>query len=123
MSMDNPIRKINGVTVPTPSSCTYNLADVSAADSGRTQDGMMHKNRIGQAVTINLSWQNIDTNTAHQIISLFNPEYIMVEYYDLLQGAYVTKQFYVGDRSAPMYSAVLDLWQNVSFNIIQRSVK
>ena len=37
---------VDGVELPTPSSFEWSLIDVSASDSGRTQDGKMHKNRI-----------------------------------------------------------------------------
>ena len=50
----------------------------------------------------------------------FNPEYIMVEYLDAQEGAYVTAEFYVGNRSAPMYNATLGLWENISFNLVKR---
>ena len=120
---NGPIYKVNNVVIPAqPTSCTYTLNDVSAEDAGRTQDGLMHKNRIGQAVTLQLSWANVDTATAHAILSMFQPEYLSVNYFDLKSNAYVTKVFYVGDRSAPIYNSKLGLWSNISFNIIQRGV-
>lgn len=121
--MDNPIQSVNGVAIKCPSSFTYQLQDVSAADSGRTEDGLMHKNRIGQVKGLQLAWQNITTQEVTAILQAFNAEYFNVRYFDPLQGGYVTENFYCGDRSAPMYSALLDRWSNLSFNIIKRSVK
>ena len=40
--------QVNGVDCPTPSAFGWSLQDISAADSGRTEDGLMHKNRIAQ---------------------------------------------------------------------------
>lgn len=116
----NPIVSVNGVAVPCPSSYTYNLEDTSAADAGRTEDGVMHKKRIGQVVGIDLAWQNIPTSQVSQILQAFNPEYITVVYLDAMQGTTVSKVFYVGNRSAPMYNARKGLWSNVSFKIIER---
>lgn len=40
--------KINGAAMPCPSSFTWGLQDISASESGRTDDTIMHKNRVGQ---------------------------------------------------------------------------
>ena len=118
--MANPIASVNGVAVPCPSKYQYDLQDVSASDAGRTEAVTMDKKRIGQCVKIELSWGYISTADASRILTAFNPEYIHVRYLDLLSGNYRTSEFYVGDRSAPMYNAELGLWENLSFNIIER---
>ena len=120
-SENNPIRSVDGKSVKCPSSYLWKLEDVSASDAGRTEDTMMHKKRIGQLVGIELSWQNIPTSEVSAILKAFNPEYIKVCYLDAMQGKYVTSEFYVGNRSAPMYNAAKGLWRNVSFNLIERS--
>lgn len=121
--MYNPIRAVDGVAIPTPSKYEYNLQDISKSDAGRTQDGKMHKNRIGQTKKIELEWQNISTDKVSTILQAFNPEYINVTYLDALTGSYVTSEFYVGDRSAPAYNTKMGLWQNVAFNIIERGCR
>lgn len=120
-SENNPIRSVDGKSVKSPSSYLWKLEDVSASDAGRTEDTMMHKKRIGQLVGIELSWQNIPTSEVSAILKAFNPEYIEVCYLDAMEGNYVTSEFYVGNRSAPMYNTAKGLWQNVSFNLIERS--
>lgn len=122
MSNDyNPIRSVDDKSVKCPSSYLYKLEDVSASDAGRTEDTMMHKKRIGQLVGLELSWQNITTEEVSAILKAFDPEYIKVCYLDAKQGKYVTSEFYVGNRSAPMYNAAKGLWSNLSFNIVERS--
>ncbi len=120
-SENNPILSVDGKSVKCPSSYLWKLEDISASDAGRTEDTVMDKKRIGQLVGIELSWQNISTSEASAILKAFNPEYIKVCYLDAMQGKYVTSEFYVGNRSAPMYNAAKGLWQNVSFNLIERS--
>ncbi|MGN0558379.1 MAG: DUF6711 family protein [Acutalibacteraceae bacterium] len=117
----NPIRSVNGKAVPCPSSYLWKLEDVSAADAGRTEDTVMHKNRVGQLVGLELGWKNIKTAEVSEILKAFNPEYITVCYLDAMQGKYVTSVFYVGNRSAPMYNSRKGVWSNLSFNIIERS--
>ena len=81
--------KINGAAMPCPSSFTWGLQDISASESGRTDDTIMHKNRVGQKRKL-------------EIVQAVNPEYISVEYPDLLSGnKHEVRTFYVGDRSAP----------------------
>ena len=116
----NPIKKVDGVAIPCPSAFEYKLSDVSSADAGRTEDGKMHKMRIAQKVHLELSWNYITTDDVSLILNLFDPEYISVQYLDPKANAYVTKTFYVGDRSAPAYNTRMGLWTNVSFNIIEQ---
>jgi len=117
----NPIQSVNGVAIKCPTTYQWDLQDISAADAGRTEDTVMDKMRIGQAVKIQLSWKALTWAEASTILKAFNPEYINVTYMDAMEGTFRTGQFYVGDRSAPMYNATIGLWENVSFNIIERS--
>lgn len=118
--MANPISKVGRVTVKCPSAYVYHLQDVSASDAGRTEDGTMDKNRIGQCVKLELKWWNLTTAEASTILNAFNAEYITVEYLDLKTGGFRSAEFYVGDRESPMYNAEMDLWSELSFNIIER---
>lgn len=121
--MANPIASVDGATVRCPSKYQWDLQDISASDSGRTESTKMDKKRIGQCVKLELAWNNISTAEASKILKAFNPEYINVSYLDPMRGQYRTTEFYVGDRTAPMYNAEMGLWENVSFNIIERSGK
>ena len=117
----NPIRAVDGVAIKCPSGYQWKLQDISQSDAGRTEDTVMDKKRIGQCVKLELQWQNITTAEASDILKRFNPEYVSVTYLDAMQGKYVTKEFYVGDRSAPLYNCEKGVWSNISFNIIERS--
>lgn len=113
--------KVNGTDCPCPSEFGWSLQDISAADSGRTQDGLMWKNRVGQKEKIQLAWHGIDTAKASQILQLFQPEYFTVTYRSPLTNSIVTKTFYRGDASAPYYWWVHDgLHESISFDIIER---
>ena len=117
----NPIRSVDGHSVKCPSAYTWKLEDISSSDAGRTADTTMDKMRIGQVVGLELSWKNLTTEEVSAILKAFNPEYIMVSYLDAMEGTYVESEFYVGNRSAPLYNAAKGLWSNVSFNLIERS--
>ena len=62
---------IDGQQMPCPSSYTFGLQDVSAGESGRTDDAIMHKNRVAQKRKLQLEWVGKDwENQAEQMMLL-----------------------------------------------------
>lgn len=118
----NPIKSVDGKVIPSPSGYTYDDADISQKDAGRTEDLVMQKKRIGQQKRIQLTWAYLNDEQISVVLNAFDPEYIFVEYYDAKAKGYVTKEFYVTDRSAVMYNKRLGLWTSLSFNIVERKI-
>lgn len=115
--------KVDGVAIKTPSEFTWGLQDVSADSAGRTQDALMHKDRIAQKITLNLAWNGLTFAETSTIVQAFNPEYVNVTYPDPLNGSTTTtKKFYVGDRSAPfkIWTTRQKVMEKLSFNLIER---
>lgn len=113
--------KVNNVDCPTPSEFGWSLQDVSASDSGRTQDGLMHKNTVTRKEKIQLSWNAPDPAKASTVLQMFLPEYFEVTYRSPLTNTIVTKTFYRGDANAQTYWwANNGLFEKISFNIIER---
>ena len=114
--------KVDGVVIKTPSSYSWGLQDVSAADSGRTEDAQMHKNRIAQKRKLSLSWNNPTQEETAILLQQFNPEYVDITYPDSMSGNQETRTFYVGDRSAPMkiWTISNKRYSQVSFEVIER---
>ena len=119
----NPIRSVNGRPIPPPSSYQWGLQDISDSDAGRTEDTKMHKNMLGQAVKLELSWRGLKIDQAPWVLQAFQDEYVTVEYLDALVGDYVTKVFYTGDRTGILYNCKLGFWEEISFNIIEQKGK
>ena len=120
--------KVDGVALPCPSSFTWGLQDISASESGRTDDTTMHKNRVGQKRKLSVGWNGPDWDTACKIIQAVNPEYIQVTYPDLLSAnKHETRTFYVGDRESPFKcwwkDLVLILSRGKICEIYQRNLK
>ena len=82
-------------------------------------DALMHKMRIAQKVHIELEWQNVADSVAQTVLTAFQPEYINVNYYDYKSMAFLTKRFYVGDRTVTSYNRTLGIG-TISFNIIEQ---
>lgn len=115
--------KINNVDMPCPSKCDPGYQDISAPDSGRTLDGLMWKNKVGQKVTLDLEWLGLSDEDAATILQAVDPEYIDVTYHDAKQNAIITKTFYTGDRKCATYWWVDGegfTYSNLVFNIIER---
>lgn len=116
----NPISEVGTGTVPCPTAYVWSLEDVSAEESGRTEDTTMQKMRIAQVVSIDLEWKDVTIADAATILTAFNPEYLNVTYLDAMAGELVTKEFYVGNRNSPLFNTSLGKWEKISFKIIQR---
>lgn len=116
------LKSVDGVKIPCPSEFTWGLQDVSDSEAGRDQNAYMYKNRIAQKRKINLSWNAVRPDKIKKILQAFQPEYVMVEYFDPLEGEVVTKEFYTGDKTAPvhMWTGTNKLYSNVAFNLIER---
>lgn len=104
-----------------PAAMEVEIEDISASDAGRTADTVMHKKTLRTVRALSLSWHNLHTAQATAVLNAFTvKEYFRVKYLDPYTGGYTTKNFYIGNRTVPMYSAELDIWSNVSFRIVER---
>ena len=117
----NPILSVDGATIPTPSKYKQIVSDVSKADSGRTEDGKMWKEKVGQLAKIELEWSYLTTAEVSQVLQAFDPEYITVEFLDAKAGDYREAEFYVGDRTSPLYNSRMGVWESLALNIIERT--
>lgn len=100
----------------------WKKSDVSAKNAGRTQDVKMHKNRLAKKRTLSLGWVNLTKEQIHQILVAFDPEYIMVTYWDPLAGTDVTKEFYTGDMEANVkwWAKGHERYSTLDFDVIER---
>lgn len=130
---DNPLRVAgtgysdgsitNGIWLPPPSSYQCDIEDVSGANAKRTEDTVMHKMKIGQALAISVTYKMLSVKDCAKLLQAFNPEYIFVEFLDPKMGDYRILEFYVGNRTVPLYNAGLGKWESLSFKIIQRDAR
>lgn len=94
---------------------------MSDPDSGRTLDGVMHKNRVTRKRKIELKWKGISVEECSSILSLFEDEYVQVTYADFRTLNYETRTFYAGDQLAPLvwWTDQGQIIEELSFNIIE----
>lgn len=119
---DMAILLVDGKEIRDPSAFTWGLQDISDSAAGRTQDALMHKNRIGQKRKISLAWNGLKPQQISDILQAFDPEYVSVAYPDALSGKNEVRTFYVGDRTSPMkiWTVNNKLYTQLAFEIIER---
>jgi len=113
---------VDGQAMPCPSTFVWGLQDVSLGESGRTDDALMHKNRVAQKRKLQIGYNGLTPEEASTILQAVNPEYINVTYFDLLAGEKQTRTFYVGDRSSPFkwWWDGKHILETLTFDLIER---
>lgn len=122
MGNHNSMLKVDNVWIKSPSFMTVHIQDVSRNDAGRTEDALMHKNRVARKIKIDLQWSNPTPAETQAILSAFAPEYFQVQFVHPLTNTTTTKTFYSGDQDAPVkiWTVGNKRYESISFNIIER---
>lgn len=115
--------KINGVAIPKyPSSFSVTISDLDdGRTTGRTMDGILHRDRIAVKRKIELSFNALKWSEISTLMQQISAQEFTVEYPDPMTGTIETKNFYVGDRTAPVgiYIDGEPMWLDVKFNFIE----
>lgn len=113
--------KVDGVSIPTPTTYKPGLEDLSSDATGRSLDGVMHKDVIATKIYFQCSWSRLSWNDAATLINAISGKtQVQFTYADpRYPNAYRTGAFYVGkidlgalDLSDPKTSR--RNWQDIS---------
>ncbi len=118
----NPIKELNGAAIRCPSEYEYGWQDVSASDAGRTEDALMHKEKVADKRKLKLSWNNITTDVSEEICKASKDEYFYCTYYDVASGTFEKRYFYRGDVTATLYMTLDNgeaIVSKLSFDLIE----
>lgn len=113
---------VNGVEIKTPSGFTWGLQDISDSAAGRTQDGIMHKNRVTRKRKLSFTWAAPTPQETSAILAAFDPEYVNITYPDAKSGGNETRTFYTGDITSLMkiWTIGQKRYDSLSFDVIER---
>lgn len=122
MIADKPF-KINGVAIPTPTTYNYNIEDLSSEETGRTLDGLMHKDIVAVKDRYDCTWKKLSwSDLATLLNAIDNKPKVQFTHADpRVPNQFVTGEFYVGQRNG----AALNLkdtkhsWSDISFAFIR----
>lgn len=112
------------ITLPTPSTYSYQYADVDL-DSGRNDSGMMMRNRVGAKVKLTLSWNaEKEPGTHARMISILKnlPPFFYCEYVDADNTRRVI-ECYHGDITTDLFRYDPDtgnIWRDTKVNFVER---
>lgn len=115
--------KINGVDIATPKTFKVNISDLDG-ESNRNAKGDLIRDRIAVKRKLECEWPPLKMSEISALLKAVQDVYFTVNYPDPMEGAFSTRTFYVGDRTAPIYW--LDtvsgeyLWQGLSMNFIEK---
>lgn len=117
--------RINGVLLdPQPSfngGLKWTSNDVHSADSGRTEDAMMHITIVGVKHTLKFTFPRISIQKASAILSTMDSTYFPVTYMNPETAEVETITCYKGNREAGYYSYVTDKEiTGLSFTVIEQ---
>jgi len=94
---------IDGVALPAPNEYKVQLSDLDSSDTGRTEDGVMLRNRVREGIAkISASWAALSTADCEKILNAVTPDSFEVAYFF---GSMRTAKMYAGDRTANLKAA------------------
>lgn len=119
------ILQINGLNIADPKTLTWDLYDLDAEDgAGRNQEGLMFRDRVAVKRKLTCTWPPMNDMEMSVLLKAMDSVFFTLRYPDAHDGAYREGEFYVGDRSTPMYVWNNEkrkyLWQGLSANFIER---
>lgn len=94
--------RVNGSVIASPSSFAVTTLDLD--DEGttvRTMDGMLHRDRIAVKRQIEMAWGVLTRQQVSDVLQSMSGTFFEFTYPDPMEGAYITKTFYVGNRPTP----------------------
>lgn len=114
--------KVNGTDIKTPAETTWSLEDLSSDNSGRSLDGIMHKDRVAQKRKLVCKWAPMTWAECSALLTAVNASVeLSITYPDLMSGSYETRTFYIGSRTVPIlrWTGAEQLVENISFDFIE----
>ena len=89
--------RIDGVKMPTPATCPINEQDIDSPQSGRSESGDMHRERVRTKVLmIEPAWEHLTEAQAAQLHAALAPVFVSVTIM-VPWGGTTTRKMYAGD--------------------------
>lgn len=113
---------IGGSLMPALRTYRVDLQDIDSSDSGRSETGVMYRNRVRSNVyKIQATWR-VKRTQLNQIITSITPAAFSVQFFDPNTDSVQTRTMYAGDRSSTMIkndNKPEETWWDFSVNFIE----
>lgn len=97
------ILNIDGTALPAPSAHKVQLSDLDSNGTGRTEDGVLVRERVrGGVAKISAGWAALSTADCAKVLNATAPDSMTVQYFF---GGVRTAKMYAGDRTADLKAA------------------
>lgn len=97
------ILNIDGTALPAPSAYKVQLSDLDSSGTGRTEDGVLVRERVrGGVAKISAGWAALSTADCAKVLNATAPDSMTVQYFF---GGVRTAKMYAGDRTADLKAA------------------
>lgn len=123
--MYNGFVYINEVEFPYPSNESGLQTTITTVDSARMADGVLRAKKIGRDQSkVELTWAALTPEVWSRMLKIFDENfYFNIRYFDMVQNDWITRRFYVGDRSAQPFMVDKNTgrpryWLNCQANVI-----
>ena len=123
--MYNGFVYINEVEFPYPSHESGLQHTVTTVDSARMADGVLRAKKIGRDQSkVELTWAALTAEQWSEMLKIFKDNfYFNIRYFDMVENDWITRRFYVGDRSAQPFMVDKNTgrpryWLNCQANVI-----
>lgn len=123
--MYNGFVYINDVEFPYPSHESGLQTTVTTVDSARMADGVLRAKKIGRDQSkVELTWAALTAEEWSKMLKIFKDNfYFNIRYFDMVENDWITRRFYVGDRSAQPFMVDKKTgrpryWLNCQANVI-----
>lgn len=95
--------------------------DMDDEKSGRTLDGVMHRNRITTKAKLNVTMEKMTTDELIGLNTALEPQFVDITYLDPRFGI-VTKTFYGSTVSSAVQHIINGIvyWDGAKFNLVER---
>ena len=112
------VLSINGVALPPPMTYSVEYNDLDSDETGRSEDGKLHRKRVRSNVAkIQVSWEQLTQDKADLILNAIDPASFSVSYYF---GTLKTATMYAGNRKCKLLRINYNQpkW-DISFDLIE----
>lgn len=123
--MYNGFVYINDVEFPYPSHESGLQHTITTVDSARMADGVLRAKKIGRDQSkVELTWSALKAEQWSEMLKIFRDNfYFNIRYFDMVENDWITRRFYVGDRTAQPFMVDKKTgrpryWLNCQANVI-----
>lgn len=115
---------IAGNKVKMPKEISVSIQTLDSGSSGRNANGDMVRDILAKKTKIDAKWGPLNTSEVSLILRAIDSAFFDIRYFDPQEGGLITKSFYCGDRSIPVYSwnnkFSTMMWQGLSVPFIEK---